>query len=59
MKSDKICPDFGTRNHIGVHSVESDRILSSNRQSDPATEKLGVSVLCLILIKLKSEAIGI
>jgi hypothetical protein len=59
MKSDKICSDPRTRNHIGIHSVESDRILSSNRQSDPATEKLGVSVLCLILIKLKIEALGI
>jgi hypothetical protein len=59
MKSDQICPDSETRNHIGVHSVEFDRILSSNRQSDPTAETLGVSILCLILIKLKSEALGI
>jgi hypothetical protein len=59
MKSDKISPDVGTRNRIEVRSVEFDRILSSDRQSDPTIDKHEVSVLCLIIIELKSEGVGI
>jgi hypothetical protein len=58
MKSDKICPESGTRNHIEFRSVGSDGILSSDRQSDPTTEKHAVSVLCLILIELKNVVFG-
>jgi hypothetical protein len=54
MKFDKIRQDSRTWNHIGMHSVESDRI-----DRDPTIGENGVLILCLILIKLKSVIFGI